>query len=59
MINLCDREVRQKFLQCNYSILSRCFWHFRQQKGEGLLVIIVDEYENTLQLEYETNLSNL
>ncbi|WP_107670499.1 hypothetical protein [Cyanothece sp. BG0011] len=59
MINLSDREVRQKFLQCNYSILSRCFWHFRQQKGEGLLVVIVDEYEGTLKLEYETNLSEL
>ncbi len=59
MINLSDREVRQKFLQCNYSILSSCFWHFRQQKGEGLLVIIVDEYEGTLKLEYETNLSEL
>lgn len=59
MINLSDREVRQKFLQCNYSILSRCFWHFRQQQGEGLLVVIVDEYEGTLKLEYETNLSEL
>ncbi|EAZ94257.1 hypothetical protein [Crocosphaera chwakensis] len=59
MIKLSDREVRQKFLQCNYSILSSCFWHFRQQKGEGLLVIILDEYEDTLQLEYETNLSEL
>ncbi|MDJ0659542.1 MAG: hypothetical protein QNJ42_08625 [Crocosphaera sp.] len=59
MINLSDRDVRQKFLQCNYSILSSCFWHFRQQKGEGLLVIVFDEYERDLRLEYETNLSEL
>ena len=59
MINLSEREIRQKFLQCNYSILSSCFWHFRKQKGEGLLLVIVDEYENTLKLEYETDLSDL
>lgn len=59
MINLSEREMRQKFLQCNYSILSSCFWHFRQQKGEGLLLVIVDEYEDTLKLEYETDLSDL
>ena len=51
--------MRQKFLQCNYSILSSCFWHFRQQKGEGLLLVIVDEYEDTLNLEYETDFSEL
>ncbi|MGK7942000.1 MAG: hypothetical protein AB4062_17965 [Crocosphaera sp.] len=59
MINLSDREVRQKFLQCNYSVLSSCFWHFRQEKGEGLLVVIVDEYDGTITLEYATELSEL
>ncbi|MGB5771168.1 MAG: hypothetical protein WBM32_15075 [Crocosphaera sp.] len=59
MINLSEREVRQKFLQCNYSVLSSCFLHFRQQQGEGLLVIIVDEYDGVIRLEYETDLSEL
>lgn len=59
MIDLSDREVRQKFLQCNYSVLSSCFWHFRQQHREGLLVVIVDEYDGTIKLEYATELSEL
>ncbi len=59
MIDLSDREVRQKFLQCNYSVLSSCFWHFRQQQGEGLLVVIIDEYDGKIKLEYATELSEL
>ncbi|MEA5510790.1 hypothetical protein VB715_13535 [Crocosphaera sp. UHCC 0190] len=59
MMNLSDREVRQKFLQCNYSVLSSCFWHFRQVQGDGMLVIIVDEYDGAISLDYETDLAQL
>jgi hypothetical protein len=57
-INLSDRELRQKFLQCNYSILASCFCHFYQEQGEGLLLIICEE-DNSIQIDYETDLSKL
>lgn len=57
-INLSDRDVRQKFLQCHYSVLSSCFLRFYQEQGQGLLVIVLDE-DNTLNLYYETDLSLL
>lgn len=59
MMNLSDREVRQKFLQCNYSLLSSCFYRFHQEQGKGVLVIIVDQEEGSINLEYETDLSQL
>ncbi|ACK64125.1 hypothetical protein PCC8801_0018 [Rippkaea orientalis PCC 8801] len=58
MINLQDKEIRQKFLQCNYSILASCFWHYYQEQGKGLLVISYDKNES-LNIDYKTDLSDL
>ncbi|HAC64127.1 MAG TPA: hypothetical protein DCF68_11460 [Cyanothece sp. UBA12306] len=58
VINLHNKEVRQKFLQCNYSLLASCFWYYYQQYGQGLLVIS-SENSGSIAVDYKTDLSRL
>jgi hypothetical protein len=58
-IDLSDREVRQKFLQCNYSILAAYAWQNNKRVGKGIVVIESYAGDEGIRLHYEKDLKKL
>ena len=58
-IDLSDREVRQKFLQCNYSLLAAYAIYHQKKSGRGIVVIESYHADGSITIAYETELKNL